>query len=98
VHLGVGGCSTWWATLAPVTGWRGFVRFSITVFAVGQVVSGLLIFWAVGLLVSSLAADRAVRRRRAAAEASRRHPSARALVTGPTPATVGRRRLTVAPA
>ena len=67
--------STGSRTLRVVTGWRGFLRFAVLVLAIGQVVSGLLIFWAVGLLVSAVAADRAVRHRRRTLAAVGRHPA-----------------------
>lgn len=52
-----------------VHGWRAFVRFTVLVFAVGQIVSGLLIFWAVGLLVAEALLALELRRARA------RHPT-----------------------
>lgn len=61
-------------------GWRGFLRFAVLVLAVGQVVSGLLIFWAVALLVTELVVAGELRRAR------NRHPTGHrlrpALATG----------------
>jgi hypothetical protein len=52
-----------------VHGWRAFVRFAVLVLAIGQVVSGLLVFWAVGLLVTQALHALELRRAR------HRHPS-----------------------